>query len=139
MTKYFRLSYTVAVPEDALTHGYDEANILAGFHMSLEDGVDNAGCHLIDTAITEMSMVETSWLDAVIDTVHDDDDDDFDEVFSFEPRPSPSVPPTLRATPPQGKPHLNMAGVDPASPEAEDIVQRFVDATTPDPDADNAT
>ena len=138
MTKYFRLSYTVAVPDDALTHGYDEEGILATFQMSLEDGIDNAGCHLVDTAITEMSMVETSWLDTVLEVGADDDDDD-DDVFSFDYRPHSSVPSILRASPPQGVPRLDMTGIDPESPEGQDIIQQYADATTPDPDADDAT
>lgn len=140
MTKYMKVTTIIAIPDDAIPEGYDHESIIADLMMNVEDHIDNAGMHLNDVCIHEMTLVETSWLDSI--TQPDSDDDDDDDGWVFTPAPptiSVTPAPAMQAQQPQGVPQLDLTGVDPTSPEAEDIIQQFVDATTPEPDADDAT
>ena len=139
MTKYVKITNIIAIPDDAVGEGEDHESIIADLMMNVGDFVDASGMNLLDVCLHEMTLVETSWLDSIT-TPEADEDDDEDWVFT------PSLP-TINLTPapaspaqkPQGVPQLNLTGIDPTSPEAEDIIQQYSDATTPEPEADDAT
>lgn len=142
MTKYLKVVTVICIPDDVLTDGGGDPEMVAAeICHGMQDWVDNAGCYLLESSVHAMSMVESSWLDAV--TQADEEDDEEDDLFSWA-TPTPVVnrfiPPLIsKAEAPQNIPLLNMGGIDPESPEGQDIIQQFVEATTPDLDADDAT
>lgn len=139
MTKYVKIVSIVAIPDDAIGEAVDHQMVAAELSLGMQDLVDNAGCYLLDTSHIALQLVESDWLNSV--TSADDEDDEDDDPWSWETPPTArfTVPIINKAEEPQGIPILNMGGVDPQSPEGQDIIQAFCDATIPEPDADDAT
>lgn len=121
MTRYFKVITTIAVAED---DGETEQRILD----HVDDMFSFGELILLDSTIHEQTLVDSTWLQSVLP-----DDDDDDEVEAWWPEPN--TPPTTGALAnPPLVPRLDMTGVDPDSPQAEDIREAFIEATTPDPD-----
>lgn len=116
MTSYLKVHLTLAVPNDAMNE----------INWSLElakDELEQVGILVCDMDIAPMTLVSTEWLQQSMEDADDDDG-------SFDWRPSaPSI--GVTANPPQP---LDLTGIDPDSPEADDIREAMVEARTPDPD-----
>ena len=128
MTRYFKVTISVAVPETD-----DDADDEQKLLEHIEDMFGYGEAILLDSALHEQTLVDSTWLQSVLPDIDDEDDDWWpDTTFATT---TGSTPPSAGApaSPPQS-PTLNMNGVDPDSPEAEDIREAFIEATTPDPD-----
>lgn len=123
MTRYFKVIISVAVPE---TDDIDDEQKLL---EHIEEMFGYGEAILLDSTLHEQTLVDSTWLQSVLPDSDDEDDEWWPDTTFVGTPPSAGAP----ASPPQS-PTLNMIGVDPDSPEAEDIREAFIEATTPDPD-----
>jgi len=119
MTQFLKLTFTIAIPDD------NKDVDLYWLDETFRETCHEMGVVVCDSCAHKQVLVDAEWIDAIANNYDDDDDDG---SFDFRPHP-PSI--GVTASPPQP---LNLTGIDPDSPEADDIREAHTEARTPDPD-----